>query len=682
MKALICSASLLLLATIVSCSFLGQNDAGKSAEQPKQFYPAAIPVATIEEAKRLNDQAIEYALKERERKEPFYKDYENLNLEIVSFQGTIRAISEIPDPETNDYPNCLYSVFVELDSVLTDTPMSNEVSYEVILNIPIMKDKKIKKDNILRPGDMVLCECAEYDSMPQSIQEIQLSDDIQSFEHQQYFALRVEKISEFKTDGKKDFAEKVITILPIQSLPKDEKSAEIRHRRIQKEIQRIEDELKKHGGTFEAWKTEYKPIAEKYKELCSSGFRGWIKDSYFSATGSESSYRTKEYIEWILPYKKYLEQNNIDLIILRYPKRSDFAARVLTSDDFQENPAWVEHYYECLKNDIEIVDPMPMMWENRFKYPLFYFYGQDTDIHPFEGELKVAAESLSYILKDRYSYTRDYSLSFQKRAINRKLYLYPEGHSHFASDVPIEFDGLSRQDKTISYLSTNSGSPFLFLSSSVFGYREMQALGASVPHYASFFLQTIVDWKYQSGVVNSMIRNLVSSPGVLNNRRAVIMVGRYDSWRSGPKIPKYFFENVDKITFYRKYDFRSPDISVTSDSCKSLVTDDGILDVSEDSSNQGPLSVKIDFRLPSLSNHKAKTYMIRVNLKDKKKKTMLELYSEGEKIDFEELPNISVDQTDLCADLFVPIKGDLSSIQIVAFSSSKYSIKDIEIWYY
>ena len=74
--------------------------------------------------------------------------------------------------------------------------------------------------------------------------------------------------------------------------------------------------------------------------------------------------------------------------------------------------------------------------------------------------------------------------------------------------------------------------------------------------------------------------------------------------------------------------------------------------------------------------------MIRVNLKDKKQKTMLELYSEGEKIDFEELPNISIDQTDLYADIFVPIKGDLSSIQIVAFSSSKYSIKDIEIWYY
>lgn len=647
----------------------------------EKLLPAAAPVVTAEEAE-MNEDAKAYVLAEKEKKEPFYKDYANLNLETVSFQGTIRAISKIPDPETNDYPNCLYSVFVELDSILTDTPLSNKVSYEVILNIPIMKDKRIKKDNILQPGDMVMCDCAEYDTMPQSIQEIQLSDDIQSFEHQQYYALRIEKISGFKTAEKKDFAKKEITILPIQTQPKDEKSTELRHKRIQEEIQRIEDEITKHGGTFDAWKKEYKPIADKYNELCSSGFKGWINDSYFSARGSETTYRTKEYIEWILPYKKYLEQNNIDLIILRYPSRSDFAARVLSSDDFQENPAWVEHYYECLKNDIEIIDPMPMMWENRFNYPLFYFYGHETDIHPFEGELKVAAESLSRVLKDRYDYTKDYSLSFQKRAIKQPLYLYPEGNSHFASDLPIEFDGVSRQDKPIGYLSANSGSPFLFLSSSVFGYRAMQALGASVPHYSSFFLQTIVDWKYQSGVENSMIRNLVSSPGLLNNRRVVIMVGRYSSWKSGPNIPKYLFENVDKITFYKKYDFHSPDISVTSDSCKSFITDDGILDVSKDPSNRGSLSVKIDIRLPSLPNHNAKTYMIRVNLKDKNRNTILELYSNTKKIDFAQLSNQTLDKTDLSADLIVPITATLSSVQIVASSGKNYSIKDIEIWYY
>ena len=93
-----------------------------------------------------------------------------------------------------------------------------------------------------------------------------------------------------------------------------------------------------------------------------------------------------------MPYKKYLEENNIDLIVLRIPSKWDFAARVLASDDFHENPEWVEHYYECLKNDIEIVDPMPEMWNHRFDFPLFYFYHVPSEIHPFEGQAFISAQ--------------------------------------------------------------------------------------------------------------------------------------------------------------------------------------------------------------------------------------------------------------------------------------------------
>ena len=32
---------------------------------------------------------------------------------------------------------------------------------------------------------------------------------------------------------------------------------------------RIEEEVKKHGGSFDAWKKEYESLSEKYKEILS-----------------------------------------------------------------------------------------------------------------------------------------------------------------------------------------------------------------------------------------------------------------------------------------------------------------------------------------------------------------------------------------------------------------------------
>ena len=648
--------------------------------------PAAVPVATTNEAKLLNEEALDYVNAKMEKLEPFYKLYEGQKIETFSVQGTIRAVSEIPDPALNDYPNCLYTVFVELDSILSDTSADHQMPYEVILNIPVMKDKEISKERVFFPGDQIVCMCAEYDSMPQGIQEIQLSDDIQSFEHQQYYALRINKVSAFSTDGKKDFAKREIRILPIRSLPKDEKVIELRRKRIQSEIERIEEELKKHGGSFAAWKEEYKPIGEKYKKLCDEEYKGWINDSYFSATGKESTYNTKAYIEWILPYKQYLEKNNIDLIVLRYPSRSDFAARVLAADVFQENPAWVEHYYNCLKNDIDIVDPMPEMWRHRFDYPLFYFYGHARDIHPLEGELKTAAKVISDILQERYcNILKKDSFSLQKVFIdNNELYVYPEGHPSYSSTQPIEFDGVTRQNKSMSFLSVNSGSPILFLSSSLFGYREMQAVGASVPHYLCFYLQSLMDWKYQSGVENSMLRNLISSSEILNNRRAVVMVGRYDSWNGGPVFPKYYLEDIDRISFGTRHNFFSPDITVINDSCKTNIDDDGSLSVLRDQqlNSAGDISVKINIQISPPSTSGCKTCMMRVNLKDKNNKIMIRSYVDSKMIDYVELSNIILDKTDLYADLLIPLSKDMSPVQISLSSRKRFAVSDIELWYY
>ena len=122
--------------------------------------PVAVPVVTAEEATKLNEEAKAYAVAEQEKREPFYKLYQNIKLNTFYFEGTVRAVSVIPDPTKNDYDNCLYTLFVEIDALLSEVSPDTDIPSKAIVTAPIMKDKIILQDNKFYPGDEVQCSCA------------------------------------------------------------------------------------------------------------------------------------------------------------------------------------------------------------------------------------------------------------------------------------------------------------------------------------------------------------------------------------------------------------------------------------------------------------------------------------------------------------------------------------------
>ena len=638
--------------------------------------PIALPVVMPPKAEELNAAAEEYALMEKEKREPFFHLYKDAHLESVTFEGTIRATSTIPDPTTKDYDNCLYALFMELDSfVFNNQALKQEMPCEVIITVPIMKDKIIDENNVFLPGDKVLCTCAEYDDMPQSIQEIQFSDDIQSFEHQQYYVLTINKINAFSLDGSKDFAKREITILPIQKLSKNEKAAKQRKERIQSEIARIEAEIEEHGGSFGKWKEEYKTIAEQYKQLCDEDWKGWINDSFFSAFGPETTYNTKEYIEGITPYKDYLEQNNIDLIIVRFPSKWDFAARVLCGDTFQENPAWVEHYYECLKNDIEIVDPMPELYQHRFDYNEFYYYQVPGEIHPHDGYSFVAAQVLSDLL-ERYSYEKDSSIYELKKDTTygaSKKDFYPSGNDRFDPNLPMTVKSIHKDGKRMS--CNMIGSPFLIISNSLFQFPVI-GRGAAFPQYLAFHLHITPDILVQQGQNNAMLRSLVSNSTVLSRRAAVIMPGGFFMWKGFPPFPKYLFDNPKTITLEKTIDFFEYDnVKLSYDANQFEISNEaGVLSV-ERKGNKALFSLSFD--IASVPN---KTVcMVRVILK---KHNAISITVKDSNDDSIIEPECEADHKQ--SDLFVPMADKAKNITLIFkfLGTNDVQIEKIELWYY
>ena len=614
---------------------------------------------------------------------PFYGLYTGKDLDTAVFEGTVLAASALPDPEKNDYDDCLCALLVEVDSVLSTTPASADVERVVLVNVPVLEGRTLLRQNVFEPGDKVCCTCAPCEAMPQGILEIQLSDDIQSFEHRPYYPLRIEKIPAFRETGNRDFAKREITILPVRTLPRDAGAAAARRERMRKEIARVESELAEHGGSFAAWKEEYKPVAEKYGRLRAEGWAGWIGDSYFAAGGRETDYHTQAYIEQILPYKKYLESNNIDLIVVRIPSKWDFAARVLAADEFQENPAWMEHYYECLKNDIEIIDPMPAMWKARFDYPLFYFYHFPDERHPLEGMSFVLAKEIADVL-ERYPYPKSATEIVLKDVLyetDDPLFFWPGGNGKFDSSKNLVFKQAVRDGEPVDQFVIFSGSPFLFLSNSYFWFPQ-RPLGASVPGYAAYFLQAVPDWRYRGGIGNLMVSYLME-PHLLDFRRAVVMGGAFDAWRDLPAIPKYIQDGARRIVLEKTVDASSDEITIhCHDSFSHSVAEDGALwfEAAGNPQAQSADHFDLGFAIPDMDGKS--TVMIRANIVTPDICTVdLADAGSGEVVDTVRVLPDGRPKVDFFLPL--PIPGRDVELRFIPRHPEKgMYVKNVEFWYY
>lgn len=614
---------------------------------------------------------------------PFYGRYADEELETVVFEGTVLGTSALPDPGQNDYDDCLYAILVELDSVLSTTVASTNVERVVLVNVPVMEDRTLVRENVFTPGDRVSCLCAEYDAMPQGILEIQLSDDIQSFEYKPYYPLRIERVPAFRETGNRHFAKREITILPVRTLPRDPAAAAARRERIRSEIARIESELALHGGSFEAWKEEYRPVAEKYAKLRKEGHAGWIGDSYFAAGGPETGYRTQEYIEGLLPYKKYLDENNIDLIVVRVPSKADFAARVLAADDFRENPGWVEHYYTCLKSDIEIIDPMPAMWKARFDFPLFYFYQAPKEVHPLEGAAFIMAKEIARVL-ERYPYPKtepEITFGDVRFEADEPQFFWPAGNAKFDPSENLVFKQALQDGQPVNQFAICSGMPILFLSNSYFVFPQ-RPIGASVPGYVAGFLQTIPDWRYRGGINNMMITFLLE-PHLLDFRRVVVMSGGFDGWKGFPAIPKYIPDGARRIVLEKTLEASSPEITVR-DHGSFVHSDAGDGAVWFEACSPPPADrvdhFDMDFTLPGIEGEWMA--MIRVNITGMQVVTVeLAEGGSGETLDSTAVLSGSM----VPADFFLPCSGQNRDLTLRFFPKHPergLSVKNVEIWCY
>jgi hypothetical protein len=452
-------------------------------------------------------------------------------------EGEVLFVSKLPKPNKIDYPNCNYSAIVKLNT--KDENIRVNVVFQGIINKKTVATAKFKV------GDKLNLSLLSFDKTAAEVRQTQLVDQVDDFDMKVYYALEAKKIKQFSSKKTKATVEtKNNEVSTISKLPKDRKAARIRKKKIQSEIERIEKLLQSHGNSWEQWEKDIQNFKAEYAKATEAKASKWIGNSFFSAGNAYAEQNEGNFVEAMTRFNTYLQQYNIDLIVIRIPFKGEVAGDFFSdklSDDIV-NPYAMKVTLDLLKNGVEVHDILPKLMEEREKYPLLFWYNDFEETHPAEGTSWIVAKELKQILSRYKEYDEVAKITTSLKDTlgirNRKSYRWPKGNKAFLSHKMIPYKAvLDSTKKMVPIRYETNTSPFLFIGNSFLVYPSI-IRGGSIPHY--FIHETGIqpDVYYRSGGVG--LGRFIYKKGLsfIENRRAIVYVALPQSFQGTvPVIP-------------------------------------------------------------------------------------------------------------------------------------------------
>ena len=311
----------------------------------------------------------------------------------VMLSGTIGKVSALPDPAKAPYEDCLFSAEF----------FSQEKDFlKTILLFPGFKDRVLfPESELIKQGISIRIHAVPFDDLSEEMQIIQQADDLNDIDSEIFYVKSFEIIDEIKGSSQRIHRAEV-TITPPE---RDVQADEIRANRIKDELQRIEKIVEDNGG-FEEWRK--KAI---YRELKDQKEQRTINDVLFSWKEGclkrfASGYPKENAVAGLQALNSFLLKKGIHLIVLFWPAPEEVVADLFFPEAIEKEQyldvTRVQLMQELLKQNVETVDLLPPLKENRFRYPPLLFQAHLYDEHPSSGATRIAGETVSEILK-RYS---------------------------------------------------------------------------------------------------------------------------------------------------------------------------------------------------------------------------------------------------------------------------------------
>ena len=319
----------------------------------------------------------------------------NSNIEKIKsiVEGEVLDISQVPDVNNANYPDCYYTVKFKVYNILKGKPTYKllQLTIPAFYNYKLTPYTKIKKNNKLK------IEICLFEKISAKKQSIQCSDDLSLFELENYFVLSGNIIESYSN---KIFIVNFIEKIQYRSgfkkpinMPIASNAVNASKKAIKKELEYINSKLKsivgKEKQINESFNLAWDKNQNKYDMLGNNKIWAHIGKGFFSLP---KKYRfinkrfnvTRKAIKGIKSLSDYLGFHGIQLIIQVIPSSNDISSRIL-------NPEYKNYIdyssalitKKLLENDIEAEYTADAIVERSTNYQFSFFYPDNP--HPAYG---------------------------------------------------------------------------------------------------------------------------------------------------------------------------------------------------------------------------------------------------------------------------------------------------------
>lgn len=328
------------------------------------------------------------------------------DIPVISFEGRIVATSQLPNPKTSPYTDCLFT--------LTVAPHNSDEPH-VLLTLEGFIDRTLTPYAKLQPGDLVRIEKAHYfEDMSKTYQARQIVDDIVRLDLPLLAGIKASKISAFSPStgallpSPKRQAGGLVPELPDRSV------REARAEAMRNDLRRLEAIRAAHGSWAD-WHRDLAPFREELSTKLAKTETAYLHTNRFFFSDIDSSIgfqwsdddpRYQRVLNSLAKMRLEFSKAGTDLIVVPIPMKSMVYAEAFVENppvDRVLQPYWYKFMSDCLARDIEVVDLMPRFQEDVMKEDVTLYHYNTLDGHPTGQGAIAAAEEIGKRL-DRYTF--------------------------------------------------------------------------------------------------------------------------------------------------------------------------------------------------------------------------------------------------------------------------------------
>ena len=307
---------------------------------------------------------------------------------ITLVEGTLKELSQIPDPKKSDYPDCRFTASLEGDSIVKGVPCQRKIQ----LVIDGFRNYKLLGTASLKPGDKIRCFIIPFEKLPEELKTTQQADDLNLFDLPVYYASEITKLKSFSGNSAFMFTDShgYVSVFKRQINPQlSNEVKKMQQRVIKDSLVRMteilapypnEETLKNLNVRFnEAWEREKSKDLPGVNRIDHFVWRNvdnsfWVLPERYQLIQNPRAI-TPDKMEALLAFQDFLNANGCQLMIGVVPDMYDISARVINKEfrnvpDFRS--AWLIR--DLLSNGLEAVYISNKLLEeyNRHQFAFFW----------------------------------------------------------------------------------------------------------------------------------------------------------------------------------------------------------------------------------------------------------------------------------------------------------------------